>query len=167
MKKIFNIFKSNKNNKDNLHNEIVSPTNGQILDLSEVPDEVFSQKLMGDGFAMKSNDGIILSPINGTVEMIFETKHAIGLKDTNGKEILIHLGIDTVNLKGEGFNVFVNIGDKIKVGDKLIEMDLDFIKANAPSDISPVIFTNLNENESVSVITGDINALEKNRIFVK
>lgn len=167
MKKIFNIFKSNKNTKENSSNEIVSPTNGQILELSEVPDQVFSQKLMGDGFAIKSTDGIIVSPINGTVEMIFETKHAIGLKDTNGREVLIHLGIDTVNLKGEGFNVFVNVGDKVKAGDKLIEMDVDFIKANAPSDISPIIFTNLNENESVSVITGDVNILEKNRIYVK
>ena len=167
MKKLFNIFKGNKNTQENLSNEIISPTNGQILELSEVPDQVFSQKLMGDGFAIKSTDGIIVSPINGTVEMIFETKHAIGLKDANGRELLIHLGIDTVNLKGEGFNVFVNVGDKVKAGDKLIEMDVEFIKANAPSDISPVIFTNLNENESVSVVTGDVNRLEKNRISVQ
>lgn len=167
MKKLFNIFKGNKNTEENLSNEIVSPTNGKILELSEVPDQVFSQKLMGDGFAIQSTDGIIVSPINGTVEMVFETKHAIGLKDSNGRELLIHLGIDTVNLKGEGFNVFVNVGDTVKAGDKLIEMDVEFIKANAPSDISPVIFTNLNKNESVSVITGDVNRLEKNRISIK
>ena len=159
---MFNIFKKNKDK-----NEILSPVNGEILELSQVPDQVFSQKIMGDGFAIKSTDGIITSPINGTVEMIFDTKHAIGLKDLNGREILIHLGIDTVNLKGEGFNVFVNAGDKVKAGDKLIEMDVKFIKENATSDISPVIFTNLNENESVSIVTGTVSSLEKNRIFVK
>ena len=164
--RIFNIFKNKKSESKNT-NEILSPTNGELLELSEVPDQVFSQKIMGDGFAIKSNDGNIVSPVNGTVEMIFDTKHAIGLKDENGREILIHLGIDTVNLNGEGFEVFVATGDKIKAGDKLIKMNVNFIKENATSDISPIIFTNLKENESVSVVTGVVSSLEKNRIFVK
>lgn len=164
--KLFNIFKNKKSESENTK-EILSPTNGELIDLSEVPDQVFSQKMMGDGFAIKSNDGIITSPVNGSVEMIFDTKHAIGLKDENGREILIHLGIDTVNLKGKGFEVFVNAGDKVKAGDKLIKMDVNFIKENATSDISPIIFTNLNENETVSIITGEVSRLEKNRIFIK
>lgn len=164
--KLFNIFKNKKSESENTK-EILSPTNGELIDLSEVPDQVFSQKMMGDGFAIKSNDGIITSPVNGSVEMIFDTKHAIGLKDENGREILIHLGIDTVNLKGKGFEVFVNARDKVKAGDKLIKMDVNFIKENATSDISPIIFTNLNENETVSIITGEVSRLEKNRIFIK
>lgn len=156
---LFNFSKSKKN-------IFLSPTNGELLDLSYVPDEVFSKKLMGDGFAIKSTDGVIVSPINGTVEMIFDTKHAIGLRTDDNKEILIHLGIDTVNLKGEGFDVFVNVGQKVKAGDKLIKMNLDFIKANAKSDLSPVIFTNLNGNERVSFIPGAINQLEKDRISI-
>ena len=164
--KLFNIFKNKKSESENTK-EILSPTNGELIGLSEVPDQVFSQKMMGDGFAIKSNDGIITSPVNGSVEMIFDTKHAIGLKDENGREILIHLGIDTVNLKGKGFEVFVNVGDKVKAGDKLIKMDVNFIKENATSDISPIIFTNLNENETVSIITGEVSRLEKNRIFIK
>lgn len=161
----FDFLKGKKNSTDTT-NIIVSPTNGELLDLSCVPDEVFSQKMMGDGFAIKSSDGIILSPINGTVEMVFDTKHAVGLKSIDGKEILIHLGIDTVNLNGEGFEVFVQVGDKINIGDKLIKMDVDFVKANAKSEISPVIFTNLDDNESISFIPGDVTQLEEGRISI-
>lgn len=161
----FDFLKGKKNSSDTT-NIIVSPTNGELLDLSCVPDEVFSQKMMGDGFAIKSSDGIILSPINGTVEMVFDTKHAVGLKSIDGKEILIHLGIDTVNLNGEGFEVFVQVGDKINIGDKLIKMDVDFVKANAKSEISPVIFTNLDDNESISFIPGDVTQLEEGRISI-
>ena len=161
----FNFLKNKKNSTDTT-NTIVSPTNGELLDLSCVPDEVFSQKMMGDGFAIKSSNGIILSPINGTVEMIFDTKHAIGLKSTDGKEILIHLGVDTVKLNGEGFEVFVQTGDKVSIGDKLIKMDVDFIKANAKSELSPVIFTNLDDNEYISFTSGSVTQLEKDRISI-
>lgn len=161
-----NFLKKNKDSVDKI-DTIVSPTTGELLDLTVIPDEVFSQKMMGDGFAIKSNDGIILSPVNGVVEMIFDTKHAIGLKSNSGKEILIHLGVDTVNLKGEGFEVFVEAGQKINIGDKLIQMDVDFIKKNAKSELSPVIFTNLETNESISFISGNVNALEENRIFIE
>lgn len=164
---VFDFFKKNKNEEAiEQPKGIVSPTNGELLEISVVPDEVFSQKMMGDGFAIKSNDGVIVSPVSGSVEMVFETKHAIGLKANDGLEILIHLGIDTVNLKGEGFNVFVKAGDKVKVGDKLIKMDVDFIKANAKSDISPIVFTNLNENQSIKVVTGPVNAKDENRIKI-
>lgn len=99
--------------------EILSLTNGEILELSQVPDDVFSSKLMGDGFAIKSNDGIICSPVDGTVEVIFPTKHAVIIKSTAGKEVLIHMGIETVKLEGKGFELFTNVGDKVSAGDKL------------------------------------------------
>lgn len=159
---IFDMFKKKKQEEKG----IIALTNGELLEITEVPDEVFSNKIMGDGFAIKSTDGIIVSPVDGTVEMVFDTKHAVGLKADNGLEILIHLGVDTVNLKGEGFEVFVNAGDKVSAGDKLIKMDVDFIQKNAKSDISPVIFTNLEENQSVKVITGNVVAKEENRIEI-
>lgn len=162
---LFDIFKK-KNKEENKKSGILSPTNGELLELSSVPDQVFSQKLMGDGFAMISSDGNIVSPIDGTVEMVFATKHAIGLKSKEGLEVLVHLGIDTVNLKGEGFEVLVKENQTVKAGDKLVKMDVNFIKKNAPSDISPVIFTSLEDGKSIKVITGQVKAGEANRIEI-
>ena len=160
---IFDIFKKSKKEDKK---GIVSLTNGELLDITKVPDEVFSTKMMGDGFAIKSNDGVIVSPVDGNIGVVFETKHAIIIESTEGKEILIHLGIDTVNLKGEGFEVFVNVGDEVKAGDRLVKMDVEFIEANAKSSISPVIFTNLESNESIKVIEGPVSVGEANRVEI-
>ncbi|MBC6002838.1 Glucose-specific phosphotransferase enzyme IIA component [uncultured Clostridium sp.] len=160
---IFDIFKKSKQEESK---GIVSPTNGELLEITKVPDEVFSTKMMGDGFAIKSTDGIIVSPVDGKVGVIFETKHAVIIESKEGKEVLIHLGIDTVNLKGEGFEVFVNVGDEVKAGDKLVKMDLPFIEANAKSSISPVIFTNLESNESIKVVEGPVKAFESGRVEI-
>lgn len=158
---IFDIFK-----KKSKQSGIVSPTNGELLEITSVPDEVFSNRIMGDGFAIKSSDGIIVSPIDATVEMIFDTKHAIGLKTDDGLELLIHLGVDTVNLKGEGFEIFTKVGDKVKAGQKIMKMNVPFIRENASSDISPVIFTNLDQNQSIKVVTGKVEANEANRVEI-
>ena len=165
---IFDIFKKSKKEVATKEDKkgIVSLTNGELLDITKVPDEVFSTKMMGDGFAIKSNDGIIVSPVDGKIGVVFETKHAIIIESTEGKEILIHLGIDTVNLKGEGFEVFVNVGDEVKAGDRLVKMDVEFIEANAKSSISPVIFTNLESNESIKVIEGPVSVGEANRVEI-
>ena len=160
---IFDIFKKSKQEESK---GIVSPTNGELLEITKVPDEVFSTKMMGDGFAIKSTDGIIVSPVDGKVGVIFETKHAVIIESKEGKEVLIHLGIDTVNLKGEGFEVFVNVGDEVKAGDKLVKMDLPFIEANAKSSIRPVIFTNLESNESIKVVEGPVKAFESGRVEI-
>ncbi|MEG2984563.1 MAG: PTS sugar transporter subunit IIA [Paraclostridium sp.] len=160
---LFDIFKKSK--QEDVKG-IVSPTNGELLEITKVPDEVFSTKMMGDGFAIKSSDGVIVSPVDGKIGVVFETKHAIIIESTEGKEILIHLGIDTVNLKGEGFEVFVNVGDEVKAGDKLVKMDLPFIEANAKSSISPVIFTNLESNESIKVTEGTVKASEAGRVEI-
>lgn len=158
---LFDIFKKKEEKKELI---IVSPVNGELLDITEVPDEVFSQKMMGDGFAIKSNDGLVVSPVDAEVQLVFETKHAIGLKTEEGLEMLIHFGVDTVKLKGEGFNIFVKAGDNVKAGDKLMQVDLDYIKENAKSDISPIIFTNLEEGKIVEVKLGDVNAGEEGRV---
>ena len=146
--------------------EILSLTNGEILELSQVPDDVFSSKLMGDGFAIKSNDGIICSPVDGTVEVIFPTKHAVIIKSTAGKEVLIHMGIETVKLEGNGFELFTNVGDKVSAGDKLAKMDLKYIEENATSSITPVIFTNLEADEKVKVIAGKCKVSENNKVSI-
>lgn len=158
---LFNIFKKKEEKKDLV---LVSPVNGELLDIADVPDEVFAQKMMGDGFAIKSNDGLVVSPVDAEVQLVFETKHAIGLKTASGLEMLIHFGVDTVKLKGEGFDVFVETGDKVKAGDKLMQVNLDYIKENAKSDISPIIFTNLEEDKVVKVDLGKVTAGEEGRI---
>ncbi|WP_231710624.1 glucose-specific PTS transporter subunit IIBC [Gracilibacillus suaedae] len=142
--------------------DFVSPMQGEVMPLSEVPDQVFSQKMMGDGFAVKPTAGEIVSPVNGKIINIFPTKHAIGIEADNGTEILIHIGIDTVNLKGEGFTAKVAEGDEVKQGQTLMEVDLDFISNNAPSTVTPVIFTNLAEGQSIQLNkTGNINKEDK------
>ncbi|WP_309137278.1 glucose-specific PTS transporter subunit IIBC [Romboutsia lituseburensis] len=152
--------------KSATNEEIISLVNGELMDISEVPDEVFSTKLMGDGFAIKSNDGDIYSPVSGTVGVIFPTKHAIIIETETGREVLIHLGIETVKLEGKGFDVFVEVGQKVKAGDKLVKMDLDYIEKNATSTISPVVFTNLEGSEKISIKAGPIKAKEKNRVSI-
>ena len=130
--------------------EIYSPGKGQIIPLSEVPDQVFAQKMMGDGVGFVPEDGEIVAPFDGTVKTIFPTKHAIGIESDEGIELLIHIGIDTVKLDGSGFESMVSTGDTIKKGQTLMQVDLDYIKANAPSIVTPLIITNL-ENRTLEI----------------
>ncbi|MFC7441278.1 PTS sugar transporter subunit IIA [Laceyella putida] len=123
--------------------EILSPLSGKKISLEQVPDQVFSQKMMGDGFAIEPEDGFVCAPVDGEVINLFPTKHAIGLKTTDGVEILIHVGIDTVELNGEGFVTHVAEGEKIKAGQKLLEFDMDFIKEKGKPLTTPVIFPQL------------------------
>ncbi|SEA04596.1 PTS system, N-acetylglucosamine-specific IIC component [Thalassobacillus cyri] len=146
--------------------DIVSPAKGKLMNLSEVPDEVFAQKMMGEGFAIDPADGLFVSPVDGEIINVFPTKHAIGIKADSGHEILVHVGLDTVKLQGEGFEVFVTEGQRVKMGDKLLHADLDYLKANVPSTISPIVFTNLNEGEKVSVTEAkDVNVNERNILY--
>ena len=121
---------------------IASPLNGEIVPLTEVKDETFASEMMGKGVAINPTEGKVVSPINGTVQMIFKTKHAIGLKSEDGAEILIHIGMDTVQLDGKHFTAHVKDGDKVKVGDTLVEFDMDAIKKEGYELITPVIITN-------------------------
>ncbi|RAK23155.1 PTS system D-glucose-specific IIA component (Glc family) /PTS system D-glucose-specific IIB component (Glc family) /PTS system D-glucose-specific IIC component (Glc family) [Anoxybacillus vitaminiphilus] len=130
---------------------IAAPLSGEVLPLSEVPDQVFSQKMMGDGFAIMPTEGIVVSPVDGKIVNVFPTKHAIGIESANGREILIHFGIDTVKLNGEGFEALVAQGDEVKKGQELLKVDLEYVKNHAPSIITPVIFTNLQPNEYVKI----------------
>lgn len=146
---------------------IVSPMEGVIHSISEVPDQVFAGKMMGDGFAILPSNGTVLSPVDGKVVNVFHTKHAVGLEADNGREILIHFGIDTVKLNGEGFTSFVQQGDTVRKGDKLLEVDIDRIKDSVPSIMTPVVFTNLKEGEYISIVkTGKVSLKEENIIKI-
>ncbi len=148
--------------------EFISPLEGRLLELSVVPDAVFSQKMMGDGFAIDPESGEIVSPITGTIVTLFHTKHAIGLVSDNGREVLIHFGIDTVALNGEGFTAHVKQGDKVNIGDKLITVDLESVKDKVPSLISPIIFTNLKDGESVEINPNrKVSLREKDIVTIK
>lgn len=131
--------------------DIVSPVNGELVDITEVPDPVFSQKMTGDGFAFLSDDGKIASPVYGKVFNVFPSKHAIGIMSDGGKEVLVHIGVNTVKLKGQGFTVLVEEGDLVAAGQPIMEVDLEYVKAHAPSVMSPVIFSNLPEGSSVTL----------------
>ncbi|CAM3188266.1 beta-glucoside-specific PTS transporter subunit IIABC [Streptococcus dysgalactiae] len=121
---------------------IASPLIGNIVTLENVPDEVFASGAMGKGIAIDPADGVVVAPANAEVTLVFPTNHAIGLKTENGAEILIHIGMDTVSLSGKGFKNFVNVGDKVTPGQKLLEFDVNAIKAAGLPVITPIIVTN-------------------------
>lgn len=118
---------------------------GEIVTLENVPDPVFSQKMMGDGLAISVTESAIVSPVDGTVTMVFPTKHALGITTSEGVEILLHIGIDTVQLKGEGFEVLVTEGDVVHVGDALMSIDVDKIIEAGKSLVSPLIITSTHQ----------------------
>ncbi|WP_428910652.1 glucose-specific PTS transporter subunit IIBC [Niallia sp. Krafla_26] len=129
----------------------VAPIKGVLKPITEVPDQVFAGKLMGDGFAILPSEGKIVSPVDGKIINLFPTKHAIGILSNSGHEILIHVGIDTVKLNGQGFEALVAEGDQIVIGQPLLKVDLDVIKDQVPSLITPIVFTNLAEGEEVVI----------------
>ncbi|MFV4846830.1 N-acetylglucosamine-specific PTS transporter subunit IIBC [Edwardsiella tarda] len=124
---------------------LVSPISGEVVALSDVPDEAFASKAVGDGVAVRPTSNIVVAPANGTVVKIFNTNHAFCLETDEGAEVVVHMGIDTVALNGEGFKRLVNEGDVVKVGQPVLEMDLDYLNAHARSMISPVVVSNIDE----------------------
>lgn len=135
------VVAEDKSATSELSHIVHAPLTGEVTPLSEVPDRVFSEKMMGDGIAIKPSQGEVRAPFNGKVQMIFPTKHAIGLVSDSGLELLIHIGLDTVKLNGEGFTLHVEEGQEVKQGDLLINFDLDYIRNHAKSDITPIIVT--------------------------
>ncbi|MFC2947808.1 PTS system trehalose-specific EIIBC component [Virgibacillus sediminis] len=146
--------------------DILSPLTGKIIQLEDVPDPTFAQKMMGDGLAVEPVDGKVLSPVDGQIVQVFPTKHAVGLQTASGVEVLIHIGLETVALDGEGFEAHVSQGDQVKAGDPLITFDLDFIKEKAASHITPVIITNGDALESFEK-TKETDASAGNTVLLK
>lgn len=140
---------------------ISSPMTGIAADLSTAPDEAFAGKMMGDGAVVTPEEGVVVAPEDGTVLFVFDTKHALGFTTDSGIGMIIHVGIDTVKLEGKGFDVQVEAGCHVNKGDVLMKLDLDYLKANAPSVTTPVICTELKDNQKIRLITdGPIKAGE-------
>ena len=153
----------NENNEtqEKVVNTIVvsSPITGMAGDITTCPDEGFAGKMMGDGAVVTPEDAVICAPEDGEVLFVFETKHALGFQTENGLGMLLHIGIDTVSLNGEGFEVFVENGQKVKKGDPLMKIDIPFLASHAPSLCSPVLCTELEENQRVRLLaTGEVKA---------
>ena len=141
---------------------LCTPVAGDVHPIAEAPDEAFASKMMGDGYFVYPTEETVYAPSDGEVVFVFDTKHAIGMKAADGTEYLLHIGVDTVNLGGKGFEVFVENGQKVKKGDKLMHFDDAFIKANAKSDACLVIFTGLQEGQSIEMEkTGAVKALDE------
>ncbi|EIV99294.1 PTS sugar transporter subunit IIA [Thermoanaerobacter siderophilus] len=134
-----------KKKSDNQEEIITSPMSGDLVDITNVPEPVFSQKMMGDGIAIVPTDGVVVSPVDGVVINVFRTKHAIGLRSKCGVEIMIHIGLETVELNGEGFEMYVEDGQDVKKGDKLLTFALEKIHSKSYNLISPVVITNMDE----------------------
>ena len=135
---------------------ILSPLNGRVIPLEEVPDEVFAEKVLGDGAAVIPENGNIYSPIDGEIVSIPESLHAYGIRSDAGIEMIVHFGLETVNLKGEGFSPKVKVGDRVKAGQLLCIADMDFLKSKGINTVTPVLVTDGAEEGSFSVKTGEI-----------
>lgn len=138
----FNLFKKAKTS-------VKACTDGKVIAITEVKDPVFAQKMMGDGFAIIPTSPVVHSPVEGKISMIFDTNHAFGLTMANGLEVLVHIGIDTVNEKGAGFKRLANVDDHVKAGDPIIEVDFDALKEKGYDTTIMVIFTSTQYSDYV------------------
>ena len=145
---LFDIFKK----KEKIVVTIYSPVNGKVIELKEVPDEAFAQKMVGDGCAIEPDKGVICSPIEGQLMNIFPTNHAIIFETIDGLEMIVHFGIDTVKLDGKGFQKLREPGP-IKVGDEIVKYNLGEIKDGVPSTKSPIIINNMEKVEKIEVLS--------------
>ncbi len=146
---IFNFF----GNKQSFN--LVSPVKGKTIDLSDTPDEVFAERMAGDGVAIDAIGDTFVSPCDGIISMIFRTNHAFGIKLENGVEILVHIGIDTVQLNGEGFTRICKENTKVKQGAPIIKIDRDLVLKKAKSLITPVLITNMDLIKNLNAKIGE------------
>lgn len=153
--------------KQNVLTTVLAPLTGKAVSLSEVPDPVFAEKVIGDGIAIIPEDGKILSPVDGEVSSIAETGHAYGFTADNGLEVLVHVGLETVSLKGECFKVYAKAGDKVKVGDLIGEVDLNLLKEKELNSISPVLICSDLEEKEILYTEGNVKAGESVVLTVK
>lgn len=150
-----------------IEEDIVMPASGELMDITKVPDPVFSEKMTGDGFAVLPQEGTICSPVNGKVFNMFPSKHAIGILSDGGKEVLVHIGVNTVKLRGQGFKVLVQEGDLVAAGQPIMEVDIAYVKENAKSLISPIVFSNLPKGAAVELNkAGSLQAGEGNIVTI-
>jgi len=159
---MLSIFKKKRTAGTDKDITILSPIEGEAVSIKEVNDPAFSGEALGKGIGIKPNVGRVVAPIDGKIAVIFGTKHAISIVSKSGAEILIHVGIDTVNLKGKYFKCYVNVDDEVKAGDLLEEFDISKIKEAGYDTISMVTITNTNDYAEVQTISGKyVNELDK------
>lgn len=147
--------------KKNKQIELCSPVTGRAIDITTVPDKVFASKMLGAGIAFEPDEGVIYSPVDGKIVNIFPTKHAVGIRTKEGIELLIHIGFDTVQLKGEGFESLVEEEQSVKAGEEIILFDLNFIKKKSYSTITAVLITNMDKVDKLSCGYGMVKSGEK------
>ncbi|PPI86698.1 PTS glucose transporter subunit IIA [Candidatus Pantoea edessiphila] len=142
-------------NRDIIIN-IVAPLSGQIINLEEVPDVVFSEKIVGDGIAIKPSGNKIVAPVSGKISKIFETNHAFSMISNDGIELFVHFGIDTVELKGEGFKRIATEGQEINIGEVVIEFNLSLLEKKAKSTITPIVISNMDRIVTLAKMSGQV-----------
>lgn len=163
---MFGFLKKKKVEPKNNDCKLIAPITGKTIPLSEVPDPVFAQKMAGDGLAINPTDDIVVAPADGELTLVFNTKHAFALTLENGVELLVHIGIDTVSLGGEGFEQLVEQGTKVKAGTPIIKINRDFITGKGLSLTTPVLITNpdilssIKPVENIDTTAGDTTVLE-------
>jgi PTS system glucose-specific IIA component len=136
--------------------DIIAPLSGEIVAIEDVPDVVFAEKIVGDGIAIRPTGNKMVAPCDGQIGKIFETNHAFSLESDTGIELFVHFGIDTVELKGEGFTRIAKEGQKVKMGDTIIEFDLEYLTANAKSILTPVVISNMDEIKELQKMSGTV-----------
>ncbi len=136
--------------------KIYSPVKGKVVNLEAVPDSMFSSKMLGDGAAIEIEDNLICAPVDGVIKVLFETKHAFVIETKEGAEILVHIGLDTVELKGKGFQSVANVEDKVKAGDPIVKVDRSLVKSKGFNLITMVLVTNTEKFKDIKIVgSGD------------
>ncbi|KMJ46866.1 PTS system glucose-specific transporter subunit IIA [Xenorhabdus khoisanae] len=152
--KLKSLVSDDKKNSGSI--EIIAPLSGEIVNIEDVPDVVFAEKIVGDGIAIKPTGNKIVAPVDGTIGKIFETNHAFSIESDSGIELFVHFGIDTVELKGEGFKRIAEEGQRVQKGDLVLEFDLAFLEERAKSTLTPVVISNMDEIKELSKINGSV-----------
>lgn len=171
---MFGFFKKKKKDEtitENRSNDLklVAPITGKSIPLSEVPDPVFAQKMAGDGLAIDPTGDVAVAPADGELTLVFNTKHAFALTTDNGAELLVHIGLETVSLNGEGFEQLVEQGTRVKAGTPIIKFDREFIKSKGLPIVTPVLitnpdaFTSIKAIENVDTVAGETSVIEYTR----
>ncbi len=154
---MFGLFKSKKQ-------ILVSPADGDIVKLEDVPDEVFSAKLAGDGIALMPSSNTFVAPISGVVSKIFSTNHAFSIRTSNGLEVMVHIGLDTVELNGEGFKALAKEGDKVLVGKPIISADLAFIESKGKPIITPIV---VNHEKEITISSDKVRTIREGEELIE
>jgi len=153
---LFDKLKQFVSDDDQNYIEILAPISGDIVKIEDVPDVVFAEKIVGDGVAIKPTGNKIVAPLSGKIGKIFETNHAFAIESDDGIELFVHFGIDTVELKGEGFKRIAEEGQQVKAGDPIIEFDLAFLEGKAKSVLTPVVISNMDSIHELIKLSGTV-----------